>query len=123
MAEDEPRRHSRRALLLVGVLAALAIAGLGLFSYIKAVERRRWDEMRAECEAIAHTLDARDPVRPVLRGAPEPGNAWDDYAWAQSTTTNKGGHHAGDYLSDRPGANRENAEADAALFAPAIQVL
>lgn len=68
------------ALLLL--VFALPVVALGIS--IPIVVDRRWARMQTECRRQAALVRAWDSRRPVLRGEPLPGNAWEDYAEAQA---------------------------------------
>jgi len=60
-------------------LAAILLAFLGSYLWIKSVESRKWAEMEKTVRDLEAIAAARPHLRPVLRGSPEPGNALDYY--------------------------------------------
>lgn len=114
-----------KSLVIVALLIGLPLAAFSLYLLIKSAERRRWHEMRVWCEQVAQEARARDPRRPVLRGVPVEGNAWDDYhaALASLGASTKDLHLAADYFYDRPKASVEKTRATVELHAGAFQAL
>jgi hypothetical protein len=76
---EEQGRVPIRLKVLCAIAIGIPFAVAGLFLWFKAVESRRWESMSRELERLAQTARSRDPRRPVLRGSPQPGNAWSDY--------------------------------------------
>jgi hypothetical protein len=66
------------ALLLGGLVAIAATVVIWRWS----LERQRWNRLEARVAEIRTLADSRFRPRPVLRGTPAPGNAWDDYLHA-----------------------------------------
>lgn len=62
------------------VLGVIALACIGLAVWASAAGSRRFERIRNKGLARLAEVKAGDARRPVLRGAAEPGNAWDDYA-------------------------------------------
>jgi len=62
-------------IFLVSVVAVAATVWIWRWS----LERSRWNHLEARVGELRAQLDTRFRPRPVLRGAPVPGNAWDDY--------------------------------------------
>src|SRR6185436_20629434 len=71
-------------LLLGGIVAIAATIVIWRWS----LERQRWNRLEARVTEIRALADRRFRPRPVLRGTPVPGNAWDDYL--QATTLLQG---------------------------------
>lgn len=61
--------------LALGVPALLAAPWI----WLKSVESRRWSRMEQRVAELRRDADRRCGPRPVLRGEPLPGDAWDDY--------------------------------------------
>lgn len=70
--------------LFAGLLAALVLGGAGFWVWVKAVESGGWTRMEQRTRELMEQADRRKSARPVIRGAPIPGNAWDDYGAAVS---------------------------------------
>lgn len=62
--------------IAAGVLAAALLAAL---LWVRSITADRWARVRTALEAEVKKERDRDARRPVLRGTPVPGNAWDDY--------------------------------------------
>jgi len=70
----------KRAWKILGlVVGAIALAFGALALSIRSAETRRWNEMGAIAEELAVEAGKRDGSRPVLRGDPLPGDAWQLY--------------------------------------------
>jgi len=70
----------KRAWKILGlVVGAIALAFGSLALWIRSAETRRWSEMGSLAEALAVDAGKRDASRPVLRGDPLPGDAWQLY--------------------------------------------
>jgi hypothetical protein len=78
---ETPRRRPVWKILL-GVAAFPAVVAGATFLWIDRVAERRWDSFVVQVEALRKEVQAKGGPRPVLRGAAEPGNAWDDYVSA-----------------------------------------
>jgi hypothetical protein len=74
---SRPRRPVWK--ILLGILAFLVAVTGATFLWIDRVADRRWKELGERLEILKREVEARDGRRPVLRGVPEPGNAWKDY--------------------------------------------
>jgi len=90
----------------------LAVLPVGLLSgsvlWIKLVESRRWEEMRSQVAEFPRLAPKQDCSRPVLRGEPEPGNAWDDYETAIQSITPRDILNAWRFLEHSPTAKRSD---------------
>jgi hypothetical protein len=103
-----------------GVLIVVAAAWL----WIRSVESRHWSRMEQRVAELRREADARCGPRPVLRGTPIPGDAWDDYFKAIEilkdpqifTSTSS-------YASRTPGADRAQAEAALRTLGAAVDLL
>jgi hypothetical protein len=103
----------KRAWKILGaVVAAIAIAFGALVLWIWSAENRRWNEMGALAEELAVDAGKRDGSRPVLRGDPLSGDAWQlygpliqEYDKAVLAMENAGG------LQVRPGWKADAVEA------------
>jgi hypothetical protein len=85
----EGKSRARRTLTVVGgILAFLAAVAVGLVLWVRAAEERGWKAMEARVGELKAQSAGRSFSRPVLRGTPVPGNAWDEYlqAGAKSRT-------------------------------------
>jgi hypothetical protein len=112
------------AIVASGLLVAAAVTAVAFYSYVQSAERRRWDEMRQWCEKTAREVRARDPRRPVLRGQPLEGNAWDDYQAAfAAIAPAKDLREASDLLYDSPKADAARVRALVQQHASALQLL
>ncbi|HVE41668.1 MAG TPA: hypothetical protein VNM14_17380, partial [Planctomycetota bacterium] len=56
MAEEKRLRFPVWAFVLSGVLVGIPLSVFGLYLYIKAVEERRWADMRSYCEQVAREV-------------------------------------------------------------------
>jgi hypothetical protein len=74
-----PQRLPARWIVISIGLIGLAVLLIGLKFWVNTVEASRWEKMRIQLADLAREARARDGRRPVLRGSPLPGNAWDDY--------------------------------------------
>jgi hypothetical protein len=61
------------------ILGVIALIGVISWGWLKSVEARRWSRMERRVVELRQDAEARHGIRPVLRGTPVPGNAWDDY--------------------------------------------
>jgi hypothetical protein len=75
----EPRRRIARWKILLGIIGSVALVIGSLALGVRWAAERRWAEMKSGLLKVLHEEMARPTERPVLRGFPEPGNAWDDY--------------------------------------------
>jgi len=76
---ETPKRRGRAWKILGVVVGVIVACVAGLLLWVNAVAGRKFDEIDRRSKAMAAEWRARDAGRPVLRGAAEPGNAWDDY--------------------------------------------
>jgi hypothetical protein len=76
MTDSPARRKTRTPLLLLGTAVVLVATTV---TWFKALEYRRWKHLEMRVAQLRAEADARFCPRPVLRGTPVPGNAWDDY--------------------------------------------
>jgi len=123
MAEEKRLRFPVWAFVLSGVLVGIPLSVFGLYLYIKAVEERRWADMRSYCEQVAREVLARDSKRAVLRGEAVPGNAWEDYEPAIQSIQYKNVSVASEYLSRHPKADRANAQTAVEQCATSLRAL
>ncbi len=72
------RRSSAPRVIWI-LLGGAVLAVAGSWAVFKALEAARWARLERRVSEIRAELDARCGPRPVLRGAPVPGNAWDEY--------------------------------------------
>jgi len=78
-----PKARGLSTWKIAGIVAVVVVAVLLVSVFwIRSVTESRWERFQGEMKARAERERARDPRRPVLRGAAEPGNAWDDYTLA-----------------------------------------
>ena len=85
----------------------LALAFLSLWLWVRAAGERSWSTMEARIEELFKAAAARDAARPVLRGEPIPGDAWEHYAEAEAHATELG--HRDEIIAlinRRPGVSR-----------------
>ena len=61
------------------LLAGAGMIALAPWIWVKSLEVRRWKQLERRVDQLRAELEARGGPRPVLRGTPIPGNAWDDY--------------------------------------------
>ena len=78
----EIRRGFPRWKILLAVFGSMALVIGGLAFRVWWAAEKRWAEMRSGMLKLLHEELARPTERPVLRGTPESGNAWDDYEQA-----------------------------------------
>src|SRR5882672_3964023 len=76
---EAPKRRGRAWKILGVVVGVIVACAALLLFWVNAVAGRKLEEIDRKSRAMAAEWRARDAVRPVLRGAAEPGNAWDDY--------------------------------------------
>jgi hypothetical protein len=62
-------------LLFAGAIGIVTASWISL----KSLEQRRWKRLEQRVSQLGADLDARCGPRPILRGTPIPGDAWDDY--------------------------------------------
>jgi hypothetical protein len=74
---DRGSRLRTRVPLLLLVAGVAAVAAIVI--YFKALEHRRWSRLEERMARLRAEADARFCPRPVLRGAPISGDAWEDY--------------------------------------------
>lgn len=80
MEARRPRLALRIVLALLGGLAVLGLIGiLAGPACVRSLEERRWAELGRRVEELGRQAESHDRPRIILRGAPEPGNAWDIY--------------------------------------------
>src|SRR5262245_42834732 len=72
---------ARTSLLkLSGILVAAVLAIVGTAVIWRwSLEARRWNRLEARVDELRARADTRFRPRPVLRGQPLPGDAWEDY--------------------------------------------
>jgi hypothetical protein len=78
----QPRRRIPRWKVLLALFGAFAFVCGSLGLWVWWAAERRWAEMKTGLLNVLREEMARPAERPVLRGATEPGNAWDDYEQA-----------------------------------------
>jgi hypothetical protein len=66
-------------LILTGILAASVASGV---LWVQSVAARKWTVMESQVAQLLQQATAHPDPRPVLRGIPVPGNAWEDYSRA-----------------------------------------
>ena len=76
---DIRSRHIGRWKIISLLVASLLAIVLGFWIWIWTVANRKWSNMEHHVQELLESSKARDPFRPILRGEPIPGNAWDDY--------------------------------------------
>jgi hypothetical protein len=108
VSEGVPGKGSARTIILGSSFLGLVLAALALYLFIKSVESSRWDDLKRELDSMAETAKSIDPIRPVLRGTPLPGNAWTDYEAALGTPLSSTSiMSAMHFLEHQPTASRE----------------
>ncbi len=65
--------------ILAPFAAAVLLCIAGLWLWVSSTARRRTEAAERALDARLFEIQRRDGPRPVLRGAPGPGNAWDEY--------------------------------------------
>jgi hypothetical protein len=65
--------------ILVGIVVVIAVILGGTWTWAGRVQTRRWADMERRIEEIQGWKKSLPSARPVLRGEPLAGNAWDDY--------------------------------------------
>jgi hypothetical protein len=91
---DPARRKTIPWKVLRILAAALLLLVATSWIWLKSVESRQWSRMQQRVEELGRQAEARGGLRPVLRGTPEPGNAWDDYLEAFRIVKNLLDHEA-----------------------------
>jgi hypothetical protein len=83
MAEPPPppRRPPLWKIALATLALVLVLWGISTL-VVRLVAEARWAAMKERWKGLLEEARAREKSRPALRGAPPPGNAWDDYAAA-----------------------------------------
>lgn len=92
------------------LLAAVALVAVASWIWLKSLELRRWKDLEQRVARLGAQADARCGPRPVLRGAPVPGNAWDDYLPAIEAVPT---HEEWLDLDHQPAAKKHSAAVDA----------
>jgi hypothetical protein len=113
-----------RWIIICVVVVVVAFLPIGLKLWINAAEPRRWKAMEEQLAVLAREARARETSRPVLRGTPVPGNAWDDYDTQlvlinPPTSVNP----CWEYLREGSKVDRAKVDALLTLYAPALQAL
>jgi hypothetical protein len=124
MSDEKRSRFPALAFVLSGFLVGIPLSVFGLHLYIKALEERRWAEMRSYCEQVAREVRGRDSKRPVLRGEAVPGNAWEDYEKALASLPSwKVLAPVTEFVEQRPKVDRAKALQLVELHVPALEAL
>jgi len=76
-----PTRISGGRIVRISCVLLFLIA-TACFLWVRAVANEQWGRMTARIAELEAERQAVPAARPVLRGTPEPGNAWGDYAQA-----------------------------------------
>jgi hypothetical protein len=76
------------------VLGLAVLVGAVIWLWIASTEARLWRHLERRVEELRHEAEAWHGVRPVLRGSPVPGDAWDDYFKAISVIDGTLDHRA-----------------------------
>lgn len=74
---NRPKLPVRR--ILAGIVLALAAAAGGIALWVGRVAEQRWEAFLKRHAELRDEVRKQDGRRPVLKGEPLPGNAWDDY--------------------------------------------
>jgi hypothetical protein len=80
----------KRRIVLLLLIAFPAGLLAGAWLWVKAAESRRWAHLERRVAELGREADRRRCPRPVLRGTPVPGDAWDDYLPAIDLLRNMG---------------------------------
>jgi len=121
---EPPKRRRRTAWSVAAILVgALAVVAAAYALYIHSVADRRWAEMEKSLQELRRETEARNVARPVLRGTPVPGSAWDDYNPVLRAM--KGMPHGPvvEFIGRTPKADRAKVEAILATHGPALDGL
>lgn len=125
--DRKPRRFGCWALLgIIGLAFLLLVTGLAVWNWMGRGEvRERMDE---RFEALRAETASRSPARPVLRGEPEPGNAWDEYQKALKIVEplhplKPDNSVLGDFVARRPKADRSRVRALVVTYGEALEAL
>jgi len=76
---EEPPRAIPRWVKALILMVTLVGVGVGTATCLRTSAGRAWTSMQVKTRALDAEAKARPAARPVLRGTPEPGNAWTDY--------------------------------------------
>jgi len=125
MTSPERRGVSTWKILLLlgaGLSVLSGVAGV----WMRTVEEQPRSGMKVELSALLRGELDRSGERPVLRGNPVPGNAWDDYQRASpgyGRDLAEEQHYFSAYLWPDPGADRVKVAAVVAAQGPALSLL
>ncbi|HLY09471.1 MAG TPA: hypothetical protein VKW04_09235 [Planctomycetota bacterium] len=72
-----PQRRRRKVLRLAA--CGMTLIGLGFWTWLHGRETRSWELMERRLREIDGQIAQLNGRRPVLRGDPVPGDAWEDY--------------------------------------------
>jgi hypothetical protein len=117
MSDVRSRGRPRKILLISVALFAVVLAVFVAWCW--ATAHLRWNEMVRKIEALDRELEAMPKDRPVLRGAPLEGNAWDDYWPALGSLTSIRWYDPG--WKAVSGFSQGQAGADRALVAATVE--
>jgi hypothetical protein len=77
---NDPVKKSRSGWMIAGLVVGALLACVAvLWVVLSSIGTTKIEQMRALAAARRAEMRALDPARPTLRGASEPGNAFDDY--------------------------------------------
>src|SRR5262245_52585366 len=122
---SEPVRKRTSPWKIVGIVVGvivLSIVALVVWASVAGV--RKFERMREKSRAYLAEVRASDSRRPVLRGAAEKGNAWDDYLLAQAEVKKFAkSNRLGEIVARSPKADPEIAREALAAHGAAVDLL
>jgi hypothetical protein len=122
---SDPVRKRTSAWKIAGIVAGVIVASIvALILWASAAASRKFIQMKEKSRARLAEVRGSDARRPILRGAAEPGNAWDDYALAEAEVQ-KFGHaqRLGELVDRSPKADPEVGKAALAAHGVAVDHL
>src|ERR1041384_7652925 len=111
---------------LIGIIAASLLIMLAVgFVWVSAAGNRRFAMMADKLRGMVVGIESRDPSRPVLRGVPVPGNAWNDYQLAIDEVRKiaSNANVLREYVSRAPKGDRAKVEAHLSAHGVALDHL
>jgi hypothetical protein len=122
---NEPLRKPTSPWKIVGIVVAVIVLSIiGLVVWASVAGIRKFERMREKSRAYLAEVRAADFRRPVLRGAAEKGNAWDDYLLAQAEVRRFAkANRLGENVDRSPKADPEIAKEALAAHGAALDLL
>jgi hypothetical protein len=115
-----PRRVSVGKILGILLLATVGCV-VGLWLWVRSAIDRGWSDFEKKVHALHAEARARSGLRPLLRGEPHPGSAWEAYDEAiQATRGVKEVRALEDSLDGFPWSDPATVQAQLKLYAPAL---